>query len=81
MERKSIADRENNMSRFELEEKIMACWSTDADLDVLYRNVCEKELDRDELANTLLGLVNLHRMRSQELWDLFEKMIADGDIT
>jgi len=69
------------MSRFNLEEKIMACWSTDQDLEVLYRHICEcKELDRDFIANTLLGISNSHQLKSQELFDLFEKMIADGDI-
>lgn len=69
------------MSRFDMEEKIMACWSTDKDIEVLYRHVCEADkLDRDFIANTLLGLTNIHQLKSQELWDLFEKMVADGDI-
>ena len=67
------------VSRFDLEEKIMDCWSVTRDIDALYRHVCNsKDISEDEIANILLGLKQLYDIRFNELFDTFERLIHVG---
>lgn len=69
------------MDRFTLEEQMLKMWSTDVDIEQIYKYVSDvEELDRDTIANLLLGLYNMHRLRSQEAFDTFETLIQDGVI-
>lgn len=66
--------------RFDLEQAIMNAWATADDLDLLAREVLEGEADPDTLANTLEGLRQLHILRSKRLFDIFERLVEQGDI-
>lgn len=69
------------MDRFDLEQQIMEAWGTDKDLERIYEHVCEVEtLDRDTVANLLLGLQELHHLRGQKLFQIFEALVKNGDI-
>ena len=71
-----------SQDRFTLEELINAVWGTKEEIEVLFRHVMEcNELDRDYLANALLGIAVMHDIKSQELFDLFESMVSNGTIT
>lgn len=59
---------------FDLEQSIMKTWGTSDDLNMLYENVMEKEMSKDEIANTLLGIISLHNMRSEKCFDIFENV-------
>lgn len=70
------------MDRFKLEEALMTAWGTDKDIDAIYKYVSDtEELDRDELANLLLGLSRLHNLRGQEAFQIFETLVNDGTIS
>ena len=68
--------------RFILEECISTVWGTKEEIEILFRHVMEcSTLDRDYLANALLGVATMHDLKSQELFDLFESMVSNGTIT
>ena len=73
--------------RFDLEEAVMATWSTQEDIqlfvDALTNTINSADIadkDRKDLldaAETLSGLAALHGLRSQKLFRVFEQMIED----
>lgn len=75
--------------RFDLEEAVMATWSTQADIqlfvDALTNAINSADIDiadkdRKDLLDaveTLSGLATLHDLRSQKLFRVFEQMIED----
>lgn len=69
------------MDRFELEQAITQMWSTSDDLDLLLDHVVgHDDLTTDQIANTLMGLKELHNMRVQRVFDIFEALIHDGQL-
>ena len=60
------------MTKFQLEEAIIRLWSTDEDINLLYENIMEKDMTKDQIANTLLGLKSIVQMRGEKCFDLFE---------
>mgnify|MGYP003338767264 CR=1 FL=1 len=68
-------------TRFDLEEAIMHCWATVDDLDLLAENMLAKgDVDAELLANTLIGLRQLHHMRVEKVFDIFSDLIKAGTI-
>lgn len=69
------------MDRIKLEERIMDNWSTKESIETVYEYVMEsEEIDRDYLANLLLGIATMHDLKSNQLFDLFDKMVREGTI-
>lgn len=68
------------MDRFDLEEAIMACWSTKEDIKLISESVLEKKLSEDEVLNALIGLEAIHDMRTQKLFDIFEELIKNRQL-
>lgn len=68
------------MNRFDLEQSILKCWSITDDIDTLYGTVFEREMSKDELANYLLGLKTIYDVKFNQLFSIFENMIAKGMI-
>jgi hypothetical protein len=66
------------MDRFDLEEAIMACWSTAEDISLLVEK--STELSDDELLNGLVGLKSLHNLRCEKAFNILEELIAYGAI-
>ena len=71
---------EKFVDRFTLEQAIMNAWSTADDLDLLIESVLEDDLSVDATANTLIGLRQLHHLRAQKVFAVFEKLIETGKI-
>jgi hypothetical protein len=69
------------MDRFELEEAIMACWNTADDLKLVTQQILDGADDKDNLANALIGIQELHNLRCQRVFDIFESLIETGTIT
>lgn len=67
--------------RFDLEQNIMKCWSVTEDIYLLYENVMEKELTKDQIANALLGLHQLYEMKFEKLFDNFETLVHDKKLS
>ena len=59
--------------QFELEQSIMHCWNICEDLNLIAKNVLEKEFtDPDKLANILIGMADLYQLKFEECFDNFE---------
>jgi hypothetical protein len=66
--------------RFDLEQNILDCWKITDDINLLYRNVMEEELDKDKISNVLLGLQAIYSMRFEQLWETFETVVRNKEI-
>ena len=64
-------------ARFDLEQQIMDCWHITDDLDVLFEAILDKEIDRDKIANIVLGLKDLYHLKFERTFDTFERMISE----
>jgi hypothetical protein len=67
---------ENPIDRFDLEQKIMEAWNICNDLKLLYK--ASERMDEDQMMSALDGLQIFAEMRFNDLWDTFEKCIANG---
>ena len=66
--------------RFDLEQNILDCWKITDDINLLYKNVMEEELDKDKISNVLLGLQAIYSMRFEQLWETFETVVRNKEI-
>jgi hypothetical protein len=74
-------DTKSSTNRFDLEQEILNCWRVVDDLKILYENVLENStLDRDEVANILIGLSQLYEMRFDKTFRIFEECIVNKKI-
>lgn len=72
---------ENTPNRFDLEENIMRCWNITDDIDLLYENVMESDMTKDDIANALLGMKTMYEMKFNKLWNNFETLIRENKLT
>jgi hypothetical protein len=66
--------------RFDLEQNIMKCWNITDEIDLLNKNVLEKEISTDDISNFLLGLKTIYNAKFEELFDNFGELIENGTI-
>jgi hypothetical protein len=61
------------MNRYDLEDAIQASHQTTIDLELLYEysGDADMPMTEDELANTILGLAMISKMRDWKLWDCY----------
>ena len=61
---------------YDLEEKIMDCWSVCNDLAVVFRQIGDGERDPtpDEMMNTLMGMQQLYQWKFEQLFNRYEKI-------
>lgn len=68
-------------TRFDLEQEIMDCWQITNDIDTIFTHVMENDrLDRDKLANVLLGMKELYHLKFENCFNTFELLIRDQTI-
>lgn len=67
--------------RFDLGQDIMKCWNITEDINLLYRNIMEKDMSTDDIANALLGIKTLYEMKFEEMFENFETLIHEQKIT
>ncbi len=67
-------------TRFELEQKLLSCWSITDDLDTLAEAVMEEKVDADSIANILLGLKEIYNLRFESTFSCFEECIKTREI-
>ncbi len=67
------------MKRFDLEQQIMDCWGIVEDLDTLFEATLDKSLDRDKIANILLGMKDLYHLKFEKTFNTFEECIRNGE--
>lgn len=68
------------MDRFDLEQAIMSCWNTADDIRLLSEAVIEQELSKDDINNTLTGIEQIHQLRCQKAFDIFEELVGKNDM-
>ena len=66
--------------RFDLEQNILDCWKITDDVNLLYKNVMEEELDKDIISNVVLGLQAIYSMRFEQLWETFENLVSKREL-
>ena len=62
-------------TRFDFEQEIFAAWQIVDDLNLLHEAVLEKDLTRDEISCTVMGLEHLYNLKFQRLMSTFEELI------
>jgi hypothetical protein len=67
------------MNRFDLEENIQAMGAIQEDLEALLYKVGDSPTPptEDELTNALIGMIELHKIRYEKLWNCFEQTIKE----
>lgn len=67
--------------RFDFEQQIMKCWSMVDDVEQLYNQVMESDhLNKDEIANYLLGLKTIYNVKFDTLFNQFEQLIREKQL-
>jgi hypothetical protein len=66
-------------TRFDLEDAIMRLWSSDQDVETVFKYYYDRqgEVDVEEMANALLGIKQLIHMRGELAFELFERLIKE----
>lgn len=67
-------------TRFDLEQEIMECWNITSDIQDIYRYVMEGDselstVQRDKVANMLLGLSELYELKFNKTFRTFEECL------
>jgi hypothetical protein len=72
----------SSLDRFDLEQAIMSAWTTSEDIKLIWEQYYDgmDKLSEDQVANLLLGLQEIHNLRCQKLWDIYEKMVREKKI-
>jgi len=73
---------QNEKSRFDFEQEILNAWGTCEDLKLFIRMKFDRKdvMTEDEEANLLIGLVDLHNLRMQQVWETMETLIKYGKL-
>ena len=67
--------------RFDFEQQIMKCWNMVDDVDQLYGQIMESDhLNKDEIANYLLGLKTIYNVKFDTLFNQFEQLIREKQL-
>jgi hypothetical protein len=66
--------------RFDLEQHIMKCWNITEEIDLLNKNVLEKNMSTDDISNFLLGLKTIYNAKFEEMFDNFSELVEKGSI-
>ena len=69
--------------RFDLEEAITDIFNVNDELDLLLYRLGDSPVDPtpDEIANMLIGIKELNKVRFEKLWNTFETLLANGVIS
>lgn len=68
------------MSRFDLEQQILRCWNVTDDIDLLYKNVLERDMSKDDISNYLLGLKVIYEAKFNEAFNTFEELVSKREL-
>jgi hypothetical protein len=61
-------------SRFDFEQQIMDCWGVVDDIKTVYNADDLRELSKDEMQNSLLGLYTMYQLKFEILFKMFEDL-------
>ena len=68
---------DNMHTMYNLEQQIMECWQLVDDVNLLYEQVMDNDLhkDQDKLANALLGLCTIYGMKFEKAFDTYAEAL------
>ena len=61
------------MKQFDVEQGILDCWRVTDDIRLIYDELGNRKVSEDELANLLLGLESLYKIKFDKLFRDFEQ--------
>ena len=68
-------------TRFDLEQEIMNCWHVVDDISMLTKRYLDgPQMTEDEVANVLIGIESIYKMRFESLFNTFEDLVTDKSI-
>ena len=68
-------------NRFDFEQQIMDCWHIVDDLSALSEAVIEHpDINKDKIANILIGLEQLYALKFDKMFRTFETMVREREI-
>lgn len=62
------------MNRFDLEQQLMGLLTISDDLDLVVTGVLEHDLEEDEVANILIGISGLLKLKQNQLMDTMSQI-------
>ena len=70
------------LDRFKLEELIGQLGNFEDDIDTVISRLLDhpEKVDEDEMANALIGIKTLHKLKREETLRVFEHLIEKGDL-
>ena len=70
------------LDRFKLEELIGQLGNFEDDIDTVISRLLDhpEKVDENEMANALIGIKTLHKLRREETFRLLEHLIEKGDL-
>lgn len=67
-------------NRFDLEQQILKAWNITDDIQLLYEKVMDDEMSKDDIANALLGILNVSNLRFEKCWSTFEEVVRSREL-
>ena len=64
-------------ARFDLEQDILSCWHVTDDIELLFDNIMNETLTKDQITNALLGMKELYQMKFEKCFKTFEGYLAE----
>lgn len=65
--------------RFDFEQKLLKVLAMTEDLDLLAERLMDgAPMTLDETVNAIMGISNVHKLRGDNLWEMFEDFITKG---
>ena len=68
------------MLKFDFEQQIMDCWGVCDDIKTITKIHDLHGLSEDQLMNALIGLETMYQMKFEILFDMFERLIKEGNL-
>ena len=66
--------------RFDLEEQILDCWNIIKDIEHLNYALLEYDLTKDQIANVLIGLIELYNIKFDMTFNTLTTLIGERKI-
>lgn len=74
----------SQITRFDLEQQIMECWSVVDDIKTfmpwVYDSPRETMPSEDDQMNYLIGLTTIYQVKFERLFETYEKCIKQGEL-
>lgn len=74
---------QSQKNRFDFEQEIQSAWNTCNDLNLFIKMKYDRKevMTEDEEANILIGLVNIHNLRMEQVWETMEQLVEQRKLT